>query len=240
MTYIILAAGKGSNLYPLNLKYPKTSYKIGENTTILQRLLRSIRHFDRNGEIVVVLGYLADEVKSSLAGENVKFVLNPFYEVTNSIASLWFARSYLERECVTVIHADVVYNDNIVKDYITAFSDYPYVLVDSSLDRPGGYNAVINGENVLVMSKKLDVFDAGYSMMTKLDAVSARLVKKEVDDMVNAGMNDLYFEDALVQMTMFKDFSLGYRDIKEYEWTEVDDVNDLLKAEKIQKKSNIL
>ena len=55
MTYIILAAGKGSNLQPLTLKYPKTSYKLDDNTTVLQRMVRKIRSMDKKAEIVVVI-----------------------------------------------------------------------------------------------------------------------------------------------------------------------------------------
>ena len=97
MTYIILAAGKGSNLYPLTLKYAKTSFRLDENTTVLQRMVRSIRKADKDAEIVVVVGYKADVIREELVDENVRFVTNPFYEVTNSISSLWFARDYLER-----------------------------------------------------------------------------------------------------------------------------------------------
>ena len=125
MTYIILAAGKGNNLQPLTLNYAKTSYKLDEETTVLQRMVRSIRHFDKNAEIVVVVGFLADTVRKELEDENVRFVMNPFYEVTNSIASLWFARDYLERENVAIVHGDVVFSDEIVEQYLTKPTDFP-------------------------------------------------------------------------------------------------------------------
>ena len=41
MTYIILAAGKGNNLQPLTLKYAKTSFKLDEETTVLQRMVQN-------------------------------------------------------------------------------------------------------------------------------------------------------------------------------------------------------
>jgi len=69
MTYIILAAGKGNNLQPLTLKYAKTSYKLDEETTVLQRMVRSIRKADKSAEIVVVVGYKAEDVKMELDGE---------------------------------------------------------------------------------------------------------------------------------------------------------------------------
>ncbi len=233
MTYIILAAGKGNNLQPLTLKYAKTSYKLDGETTVLQRMVRSIRLIDKNAEIIVVVGYKAETIKKELDGENVIFVMNPFYEVTNSITSVWFAREYLERENVTIVHGDVVFSDEIVKQYLTVSTDHPYVLVDSSYNRPGAYNAVTHGNQILVMSKKLEHFTAKYCCMTKLDPVSSRLLKEEIDSMINGNMYDQFFEDSLVQMIMFHDFQLFCEDIAGKEWSEVDTVDDLLTAQEI-------
>lgn len=233
MTYIILAAGKGSNLHPLTLKYPKTSFRLDENTTVLQRMVRTIRKHDKDAEIIVVLGHLADFVKEELSEENCKFVLNPFYEVTNSISSLWFARQYLERENVTIVHGDVVFDDDIIKDHLVKPTEYPYVLTDSSCAAPGHYNAVARDSQILVMSKKLENFSARYCCMTKLDAVSARLIKEEIDSMIKNNMYGQFFEDALVQMIMFNDFQLFCEDIAGKNWSEVDTVDDLLKAQQI-------
>ena len=235
MTYIILAAGKGNNLQPLTLKYAKTSFRLDEETTVLQRMVRSIRKVDRNAEIVVVVGYKADEIKKELDGENVLFVMNPFYEVTNSISSVWFARDYLERENVAIIHGDVVFSDDIISSFLTLPTEYPYVLTDKSFVNPGAYNIVARDSQVLVMSKKLGNFTARYCCMTKLDPVSSRLLKKEIDDMINANMYDQYFEDSLVQMIMFHDFQLFCKDVNGLKWSEVDSVDDLLIAQDIHR-----
>lgn len=235
MTYIILAAGKGNNLQPLTLKYAKTSYKLDDETTVLQRMVRSIRYADKNAEIVVVVGYKAEEIKRELDGENVVFVMNPFYEVTNSISSVWFARDYLERENVAIVHGDAVFSDEIVKGYLTVPTDHPYVLVDSSYIRPGAYNAVTQDDQVLVMSKKLEHFTAKYCCMTKLDPVSSRLLKEEIDSMINGNMYDQFFEDSLVQMIMFHDFQLFCEDIAGKKWAEVDTVDDLLTAQELHR-----
>ena len=235
MTYIILAAGKGNNLQPLTLKYAKTSFRLDEETTVLQRMVRSIRKADRNAEIVVVVGYKADEIKKELEGENVVFVMNPFYEVTNSISSVWFARDYLERENVAIVHGDVVFSDEIISTYLTVPTEYPYVLADKSFVNPGAYNIVARDEQVLVMSKKLENFTAKYCCMTKLDPVSSRLLKEEIDGMINGNMYDQYFEDSLVQMIMFHDFQLFYKDVNGMKWAEVDSVDDLLTAQEIHR-----
>ncbi len=235
MTYIILAAGKGSSLHPLTLKYAKTSFRLDENTTVLQRMVRSIRKADKSAEIVVVVGYKADVIREELAEENVRFVVNPFYEVTNSISSLWFAREYLERENVAVVNGDVVFSEEIIRSYLVVPTDHPYVLVDSSVEMPGAYNVVARDDQVLVMSKKLENFTARYCCMTKLDPVSSRLLKEEIDSMIHENMYDQYFEDSLVQMIMFHDFQLFTEDIAGMKWTEVDTVDDLLTAQEIHR-----
>jgi len=235
ITYIILAAGKGNNLQPLTLKYAKTSYKLDAENTVLQRMVRSIRNADKNAEIVVVIGHKAEEIKKELDGENVVFVMNPFYEVTNSISSVWFARDFLERENVAIVHGDALFSDEIIRSYLTVPTDYPYVLVDSSCVRPGAYNAVIQENQVLVMSKKLEHFTAKYCCMTKLDPVSSRLLKEEIDSMINGNMYDQFFEDSLVQMIMFHDFQLFCKDVAGKKWAEVDSVDDLLTAQEIHR-----
>lgn len=238
-TYIILAAGKGRNLQPLTLKYPKTSFRLDEQTTVLQRMVRSIRKYDKNAEIVVVVGYLSDMVRQELKEDNCKFVVNPFYEVTNSISSVWFARQYLERENVTIVHGDAVFCDEIIENNLVKPTVHPYVLVDSSCIKPGTYNAVTRDAQVLVMSNKLENFNAKYCCMTKLDAVSARLIKEEIDSMIHRNMYDQFFEDSLVQMIMFHDFQLFAEDIAGRKWSEVDGVDDLLNAQQIHRISTI-
>ena len=241
MTYIILAAGKGAGLHPLTLRTPKSLYKLDRNSTVLQRMVRTIRKFDPKAEIVIVAGFMYEHVKMEMERENVILVRNPFYEVTSSIASLWFARKYLERENVTILSSDIVLDDRIVEEIICSKTDKPYVLIDSSVDLSksvGKYNVQVQGEKICVMSKALSSFYAQYVCVTKLDAVSARFLLEEVEAMINDEMYGQFFEDALVQMIFENDFDLYYKDIKGYVWAEVDNVDDLLKAREVHRKHN--
>ena len=237
MTYIILVAGQGKNLQPLTLTHPKTLYKLDGKTTVLQRLVRSIRKHDNDAEIVVVVGFMYKHIRQELEEDNVIFVHNPFYAVTSSMGSLWFAKSYLQRENVTVINGDIVMSDNLMNDVVCAHTDIPFVLVDSTRTEGNKYNVQVQQDRVCVMSKNLTAFLGNYASVTKVDAVSARFVLEQIDQMVNAGMYDLFFEDSLVQMIFDKNFELYYKDIKDYQWTEIDDVDDLLKARQIQEES---
>lgn len=85
------------------------------------------------------------------------------------------------------------------------------------------------------MSKKLEHFNAKYCCMTKLDPVSSRLLKQEIDSMIYMNMYDQYFENSLVQMIMFHDFQLFCVDIAGQAWAEIDSVDDLLTAQSIHR-----
>ena len=237
MTYIILSAGKGVNLQPLTLNHPKSLYKLDDKTTILQRIVRKIRKYDLEAEIVVVVGYMYKQIQKELEDDNVKFVHNPFYSVTSSMGSLWFTKDYLQRENVTIINGDIVASEKLIRDVICLHTDYPYVLLDSTHKDANKYNVQVQGDLVCVMSKNLTKFIGNYASVTKLDAVSSRFLLEQLNQMVNDEMYGLFFEDSLVQMIFQKNFELYYKDIKDYKWTEVDCVDDLLKARQIQTES---
>ena len=237
MTYIILVAGQGKNLQPLTLSHPKTLYKLDGKITVLQRLVRFIRINDKDAEIVVVVGFMNQYIQKELEDDNVKFVHNPFYAVTGSMGSLWFAKDYLQRENVTIINGDIVMSDMLMKEVVCIHTDVPYILLDSTQKDSNKYNVQVQGDKVCVMSKNLTEFYGNYASVTKLDAVSSRFVFEQLDLMVEEGMYKLFFEDALVQMIFDNNFELYYKDIKDYQWTEVDTVDDLLKAKEIHQKT---
>ena len=239
MTYIILSAGKGERLHPLTLNHPKSLYKLDDNTTILQRLVRTIRHYDSEAEIIVVVGYMYEEIQNELKDDNVTFVHNPFYSVTGSMGSLWFAKNYLQRENITIINGDIVASNNLIKEIICQHTDYPCVLLDSSRRDSNKYNVQVQEDMVCVMSKNLTEYLGNYASVIKFDAVSSRFLLEQVNQMVNEEVYNLFYEDALVQMIFASNFELYYKDIKDYLWTEVDNVDDLLRAKVIHSQSKI-
>jgi len=236
MTYIILSAGKGVKLQPLTLNHPKSLYKLDDKTTILQRLVRKIRKFDTEAEILVVIGYMYNQIQKELEDDNVKFVHNPFYSVTSSMGSLWFAKDFLQRENVTIVNGDIVASDKLIQDVVSQHTDCPYVLLDSTHKNANKYNVQVQGDLVCVMSKNLTDYLGNYASIVKLDAVSSRFLLEQLSQMVNEEMYNLFYEEALVQMIFEKNFELYYKDIKDYVWTEVDSVDDLLKAKEIHQK----
>lgn len=231
MKYIILAAGKGTRLHPLTLMNSKSMYKLDSNTTVLGRMISLIKKYDTDADIVVVTGYHHLHIECCV--KDVTYIYNPFYEITNSIASLWFAKNHLVADNITIINGDIVVDKQIVSNVISQSVRKPYVLLDSSIKESGDYNVQVSGKKVLVMSKNLENYFGEYAGVTRLNRESGELLKKEINSMVEHGFYDQWYENALVQLIFKNDFELYYEDIANYEWTEVDSVNDLLLAKKI-------
>ena len=232
MVYIILAAGAGTRLHPITLKHPKALFSLDGSTTILGRMTAMIHKFDPSAELVIVTGFQSELIKRSVAAAT--WIDNPFYAVTNSIASLWFARQFLNQE-VTVLNGDIVMSQSLIMDVVTQHTDFPYVLMDSSI-MDGDYNVQSCQGKVVVMSKSLTSCSGEYAGVTKLDKKSAIILNQKIQEMVNNGLYNAWYEDALVQMIFEQDFDLRAKDISAYEWTEVDSVDDLIYAKAIHEK----
>ena len=234
MKYIFMVAGKGTRLHPLTLMHPKSMYKLDDNTTLLQRMVRLIRKHDSKADIVVVTGHMHKNIEGEL--DDVTFVYNPFYAITNSIASLWFAKDHLDAENVVLIDGDILMSEELIKNVLCSPVKRPEVLLDSSIRTDGDYNVEVSGERVLVMSKDLSNYYGEYAGITRLDRESALLMRDEMEEMIDEGFYDQWYENALVQLIFKQDFHLYFEDISSYEWTEVDSVNDLLVAKQIHLK----
>lgn len=194
-------------------------------------MVRLIKKHDSQADIVVVTGHMHKSIENALQG--VTFIFNPYYEVTNSIASLWFAQEHLDADNIVLIDGDIVMSESVMKDIICKPTDKPFVLVDSSIRTDGDYNVQVAGDKVLVMSKVLDEYYGEYAGITKLDRKSAKLMRDEMNFMVEEGYYDQWYENALVQLIFKNNFKLYYKDICDYNWTEVDCVSDLIRAKNI-------
>lgn len=232
MKYILLVAGRGTRLHPLTIDLPKSLFCLDKETTVIERMISSIKLWDKHAEIIVVTGFMHSKIEEIVSKFDVTTIFNPFYGVTNSIASLWFAREYLSGNTV-IINGDIVLSESIVKDILCVQPNEDMVLIDTSIKINGDYNVRTNHSRVVVMSKELEEYDGEYAGITRLTVRGSELLRNKVDEMVSRGQYDQWYENALVQMIFSDDFSLGYLDIAKHEWTEVDSVNDLLYAKKI-------
>ena len=231
---IILAAGIGSRLKPFTDDTPKCLFKLGKDVTVVGRTIDIVKR-NVDAEVIVAVGFLHEKIESLLC--EVKFVYNPFYRVTNSIASLWFAREYLDDE-VIIINSDVVFEEKLFKEILRI--DYPAtILMDSSKAYSADYKVATYSDRVVMMSKELHTCSGEYVGITKLSKDSAMALRHKIEAMVKNEQIDEWYENALVHMILNDNFVLNFYDVSQFQWTEVDTVDDLLTAKMIYETGKI-
>ena len=76
-----------------------------------------------------------------------------------------------------LLNGDIVVSESLIRDVICRKTDKPLVLLDSSIKEGGDYNAQVDGDKIVIMSKELDTYFGEYVGITKLDADTLRLYK---------------------------------------------------------------
>ena len=114
MRTLILAAGRGTRISRYLSGRPKCTVDIGGGQCLIRytaELLLS-RGVSRVG---LVLGYRQEDVREALKGLPVEFYYNPFFDVTNSIASAWFARDFIDGgEDIMIMNGDVYVDEGLL------------------------------------------------------------------------------------------------------------------------------
>ena len=105
---VILAAGKDTNLFPLTEDIPKALLDI-KGKPILQRQVEMLRRVGIN-DIAVVRGYK----KHQIGFPNLIYFDNDDYENTGTLASLFLAREFMDRDTV-ILYGDILFEAEILK-----------------------------------------------------------------------------------------------------------------------------
>ncbi len=127
MKGIILAAGEGKRLKPFTDNSPKCLILL-EGKSILDRQIETMRACGIE-DIIVIKGYRADMI---IRGD-VRYYINPQYDSTNMVMTLWCAEKDLEGE-VIVAYGDIIYNGGILQSLMASTHDIS-VVVDMDWER---------------------------------------------------------------------------------------------------------
>ena len=127
MKIIILAAGRGERLMPLTKNTPKPLLDMGNGNTLLEEQLARLADSGAVSEVVVVAGYLADQVEAKVRthpheGLLVRTIYNPFYEVSNNLMSLWLAKSEMNDDFL-VTNGDNLFKPKVFRDLVEETGD---------------------------------------------------------------------------------------------------------------------
>lgn len=109
MKAIILAAGKGTRLYPFTLKEPKPLFKVG-GKSLLERNIEFL-HSNNIYDITIVTGYMNEAFDYYVSKYNLKKIVSDVYDTKNSSSSLNLVRDILDDSLI--INGDIYIKENV-------------------------------------------------------------------------------------------------------------------------------
>lgn len=231
MRFLILAAGRGTRMHPFTNTTPKCLLHLGYGETVAERMARILKNLDPAAEVFYVLGFMHHEIRAVLPKE-VKVIQNPFYSVSNSIASLWFARSVLDTDLI-LINGDIVLSEAALAE-IAALRNPATIILDSSKREKLDCGVVVENDRVALMAKSFDTGYGEYTGVIQMNAEVAKQVRLQTELMIEANDLNNWSEYALIQLILSNDLYVTYHDIAGHEWAELDTLHDLVTARRVQ------
>lgn len=234
MKALILAAGIGSRLRPITNNKPKTLVNIN-GKPILGYVLDSL---ESNGirEIVICVGFFSDLIinycELNFPQLNFKFVENKEYDTTNNMYSLYLAKDYLDDDML-IMNGDVVFDKEIIKNLILQKGSVVAVDVKEYFEE--SMKIIVGRDNLVTgISKKFSKKEAyGCSIdIYKIDKKDLENIKKETSQIIEKDKDLNQWTEVMLD-NLFKKGELPARpyDINKYKWCEVDNFEDLSRAE---------
>lgn len=121
MKAVILAAGVGERLYPYTLRRPKCLLTF-RGKTLLWRHIESLVELEFN-RILIVVGYLVDQVKKEVARSpweaHIQLIYNPDFEKGTAL-SLHRTEEIYKGEPTLIMDADILCERTIFKRLLNA------------------------------------------------------------------------------------------------------------------------
>jgi choline kinase len=224
MHAFLLAAGRGTRISKSIPEIPKCTLDVDGRPLILRTVDMLL---SRKIDVTIVVGYKHTYIENVLKDKAVNIVYNPFFDVTNSIGSLWFARDYMVQDDAIVANADVFWSEDIL-DMMekTAKSEDVFMLADRRRAADGDYFFDIQDGCIKRYGKELkpDERNAEYVGIAYISRSFIGSFKDRLNEMIEKQTHNVWWENVLYSF-------IGQRDIKAMEvgeafWAEIDFIED--------------
>lgn len=223
MKAIILAGGRGTRISRMIQDVPKCTLPIGNKP--LARIAVE-KMLSRGFDVIVCVGYRHELVEKALEGLKVKYFYNPFYAVTNSIGTLWFAEKELVGDLL-IMNADVFFDDIILDSLVK--SPFEVVMAsDITRVKTGDYFFLTRDDDCITKYGKelpLEQRTSEYVGMAKIGAKFTPLFKKRINELVSGQQYNLWWENVLYSYVE-EGKDIHTLDVDGAFWAEVDYFDD--------------
>ncbi|MBR3594386.1 MAG: NTP transferase domain-containing protein [Clostridia bacterium] len=227
MKVVILNSGMGCRMGDITQTHPKCMTEISDSDTILSRQLKIIAEAGIK-EVVMTTGYfdkiLVDYCHSLNLPLEYTFALNPIYDKTNYIYSLYCAKEALADDDIIMMHGDLVFEREVFKRVVE--SETNCMTVSSTLPLPEkDFKAVVSGNRIEKVG--IEFFDSAVAAQP-LYKLCAKDWKVWMDEIIAFCENDnrkCYAENAFNQVS--SECAIYTLDVKNALCNEIDTPEDL-------------
>ena len=223
MKVFILAAGRGTRISRFLSGKPKCTVDIGGIPLIRYtvELLKSRGIKD----IAISLGYRADVIKEVLHGCGVTYYINPFYDVTNSIASAWFAKDFLTGDDILIMNGDV-YLEAALLDRILEEHGSPVMYADESRRETADYKFFYEDGILRKYGQELEGDDitGEYIGIGRFSKDFMPDFLRRMEEMIGRQEHQVWWEN--VVYSMCSERPVYVKDVGGMFWAEVDYIED--------------
>lgn len=241
MQAIILAAGYGSRLRPLTDSMPKCLTEINGKPLLVNALEILADH--NITETIIVLGHMREKIIEQIGfqwnGMKITYVENTQYRNTNNVYSLYLTKDYIYED-VILLECDLFYQADLIETILNSKHDCNILVspfnpetMDGSIVKVGNNGAVTE----LILGKRQQ---EGMDYSNTLKTVNVYKFSSDffrnkympaIELYINTQQMKSYYELVLGALIYFGNDDIQVVKIDESRWAEVDDVEDLRRAE---------
>lgn len=224
MKAIILAAGRGTRISRYLGGNPKCTVDIG-GETLIHNTIGLLNKYGIS-EIALCVGYKQNVIRKELAAFNIKYFFNPFFDVTNSIASIWFAKSFITTDDDYLIMNGDVFMDEEILEQALATIQTPVLFSDETRIAEADYKFQYQNGILKKYGKELSVEETtgeyvGLGVVGK-DFIPTFLDR--LNTMIDNQQHSVWWENILYSFVEENDIFV--QDVKGKFWAEVDYIED--------------
>lgn len=227
MKALIMAAGMGSRLSKTIGERPKCTLPTLDGTPIIRRSVQMM--LGLGIDPVLCTGYHGEMIRESLEGLPVRYYENPFYAVTNNVASIWFARQELGDDTDILLTSGDLYYPGSFLQRALGNRDPVMMFGDSSRVCDGDFYLHLDAEGYVDRygpQLPLPMRQYEYMGISRLSAGLVPEFRRRVEEYVARGSYNTYFEDVVLSFARDRSRKVAIVDVAGEFWREYDYYED--------------
>jgi len=235
MKAIILAAGKGTRLYPLSGDKPKSMIKVNSVPIIEYQIESYLFAKFKEEDISIVIGYKAEILEEYIINKypKINIIINKDFSTTNNMYSLYLAMKKIHVDDILFINnADCIYDKNIISG-MNLYPNPNLIAADKGAYSVESMKITLDKKSIIQsIAKTIDKDNAYgnsidlYKMNKETYLIFLNIIKEYIE--VNKDLNS-WTEVALD--ILLKKVEFDPYNIEGKKWIEIDNYADLLQAD---------